>query len=209
MSCYPRLLCVLVCCIDICSRTEPSHGRTLPCLRCRHGRWGCSLKFAIMAVPSFELTTSSTLLGSQQPYRPHIAACSSILCFNFESPLTGSIRPDGRAPPASQPLRAPSSDSLHRQLSRILLSTPCTLAVALPQASHHRRGHAITGRRRIVGAHTCNSPQAFSGQTITSRVSMGSASSSLAIWFASFSLWLTGTYSPSQVKDHHRGGSLG
>ena len=163
----------------------------------------------MVAVPCYKLITSLTPLGSLQSYRPHIAACSSVLCFNFESPLAGSIRPNGRAPSASQPLRAPSSDSLHRQLSRILLSTPCTLAVALPQASHHRRGHAITGRRRIVGAHAANSPRAFSGQTVTSRVSMGSASSSLANWFASFSLWLMGTYPPSQVRDPRRGGSLG
>ena len=98
----------------------------------------------------------------------------------------GSIRPNGRAPSASQPLRAPSSDSLHHQPSRTLLSTPCTLAVASQQASHHRRGRAITGRHRIVGVHATNSARAFAGQTDTSRVSMGSASSSLAIWFAPF-----------------------
>ena len=98
---------------------------------------------------------------------------------------------------------------MHHPPRLTLLSTLRTSVVVLPQSSHHRRGRAITGRRRIVGAHAANSPRAFSGQTVTSRVSVGSASSSLAIWFASLSLWLMGTYPPSQVKDHHRRESSG
>ena len=110
---------------------------------------------------------------------------------------------------ASQPLRAPCSNSVHPLLSRTLLSTPRTSAVASQHASHHRRGRAIAGRCHLVGAHASSTTRVFSGQTITARVFVGGYSSSLAVWFASLSLWLTGTLPPLQVRAHHRGGNPG
>ena len=141
--------------------------------------------------------------------RPHLAVYAVARAAILKYRATWSIRPHWHSPTASQPLRAPRSDSVHPQLCRTLLSTPCTSAVASQQASHHHRGRAIAERSHLVGAHTANTTRASSGQTITTRVFVGGHSSSLAVWFASLSLWLTGTLPPLQVRAYRWGGNAG